>query len=49
MSYGIANRKKYPGFTVSELLKAADEEMYEYKTNYYKHKNMLEDALEGRR
>ncbi len=49
MSYGVANKKKYPGFTVSELQKAADEEMYKYKSEYYKHKHMLEEALEGRR
>lgn len=49
MSYGIANNQKFPGFTITELQKAADEEMYKYKTEYYKHKHMLEEALEGRR
>ena len=49
MSYGIANNHKYPGFTIPELQKAADEEMYKFKAEYYKHKNMLEEALIGRR
>ena len=25
------------------------DEMYKYKSEYYKHKHMLEEALEGRR
>lgn len=49
VSYGIANQQKFPGFTIPELQKAADEEMYKYKNDYYQHKNMLEEALEGRR
>ena len=49
MSYGIANHKKFPGFTIAELEKAADEEMYKFKTDYYKNKHELEEVLQGRR
>lgn len=49
VSYGIANRLKYPGMSLTELQKAADTEMYQAKSNFYKNKSELSEALDGRR
>lgn len=49
MSYGIANLSKFPGYSIKELEKAADEEMYKYKSAYYESQHVLNDAIEGRR
>jgi diguanylate cyclase (GGDEF)-like protein len=49
VSYGIANRAKYPGLSITELQKAADTEMYQAKSNFYKNKSELSEALDGRR
>ena len=49
LSYGVANRSKYPGYSIPELEKAADEEMYRAKSNFYKNKSALSDALDGRK
>ena len=49
ISYGVANRAKFPGFSIQELEKAADEEMYKAKSNFYKQKSALAEALDGRR
>ncbi len=49
VSYGIANRAKYPGLSITELQKAADTEMYQAKSNFYKNKSEISEALDGRR
>ena len=49
MSYGIANLSKFPGYSIKELEKAADEEMYKYKSAWYESRHVFDDALDGRR